>query len=105
VGYKLLNDLGAPPKLILHVQLVNEAAEQLIVQLEHLGISIDRQWIILSVAFHDTGRILHPEELIAKGNHHEAAGEDLLLNHEDGDRSHGDWARLLGNLYGYGWLL
>lgn len=26
-AYQLLKDLGAPPKLILHVQLVNEAVE------------------------------------------------------------------------------
>jgi HD domain len=99
-AYRLLEDLGAPPKLILHVRLVNEAAEQLIAKLEHLQISIDRQWIILGVAFHDAGKILHPGELIAKGNHHEATGETLLLNHGLDPkisrccRSHAQWQEM-----------
>jgi hypothetical protein len=99
-AYQLLGDLGAPPQLILHAKLVNEAAEQLIAKLEHLQIPIDRQWIILGVAFHDAGKILHPGELIAKGNYHEAAGENLLLNHGLDPkiarccRSHAQWQEM-----------
>jgi HD domain len=99
-AYQLLEDLGALPKLILHVQLVNEAAEQLLVQLEHLRIPIDRQWVIFGVAFHDAGKILHPGELIAKGNYHEAAGETLLLKHGLDPtiarccRSHAQWQEM-----------
>jgi hypothetical protein len=79
-NYRLLQDLGASPRLIQHVKLVGEAAEILILQFQKLGISFDSDWIRSGVAFHDAGKILHPSELIEKGNEHEAAGEILLLS-------------------------
>jgi HD domain len=99
-AYKLLEDLGASTQLIQHVKLVGEAAEILISQIEQFGFSFDRDSIRLGVAFHDTGKILHPSELVEKGNRHEAAGEILLLAHGVDPkiarccRSHGQWQQL-----------
>jgi HD domain len=97
---QFLRELGAPEHLILHVQLVGEAAELLIAKLQSLQISVDEPWVRLGVAFHDVGKILHPEELQVKGNRHEAAGEKLLLDRGVDPklarccRSHGQWQTL-----------
>jgi hypothetical protein len=99
-AYELLKELGASDRLIQHVQLVGEAAEELIAQLQKLGISFDSDWVRLGVAVHDAGKILHPLELVEKGNQHEAAGELLLLaQHIDPKvarccRSHGQWQNM-----------
>jgi hypothetical protein len=99
-AYELLKDLGTTPHLIQHVRLVAEAAEILISQLNRFKISFDRDWIRLGVVFHDTGKILHPSELIEIGDRHEAAGEILLLaNGVDPKiarccRSHGQWQEM-----------
>jgi HD domain len=96
-AYQFLRELDAPEHLILHVQLVGEAAELLIAKLQSLRISVDEQWVRLGVAFHDVGKILHPEELQVKGNRHETAGEQLLLDRGVSSnlarccRSHGQW--------------
>jgi hypothetical protein len=92
-----LENLGALPKLLLHVKLVGEAAEILITKISALGISFDCDFVRLGVAFHDAGKIIHPNELADKGNFHEAEGEKLLLdNGVDGKlarccQSHGKW--------------
>jgi hypothetical protein len=44
-AYQLLQELGAPAKLILHVQLVAEAAELIISRLHQLGIQFDESFI------------------------------------------------------------
>jgi HD domain len=99
-SYQLLQDLGASPRLMQHVKLVGEAAEMLISQFQKLGISFDSDWIRAGVAFHDVGKILHPSELIEKGNEHEAAGEMLLLSQGVDPkiarccRSHGQWQKI-----------
>jgi HD domain len=96
-AYQLLQVLQAPPKLILHVKLVGEAAELLISKLRELGVQFDERLIRLGVAFHDAGKILHPEELIDTGNKHEADGEALLIRHGVDPklarccRSHAQW--------------
>ena len=95
--YQLLQDIGASPRLIQHVKLVGEAAEMLILQFQNLSISFDLDWVRLGVIFHDAGKILHPSELIEKGNEHEAAGEMMLLAQGVDPliarccRSHGQW--------------
>lgn len=96
-GYAMLRTLGASPKLICHLVLVGEAAEELIIKLQQLQVPFDERFVRLGVAFHDAGKILHPEELVAKGTHHEAAGEKLLIaNGVEPSlarccRSHGQW--------------
>jgi hypothetical protein len=99
-AYRLLQDLGAPPRLIHHVTLVGEAADLLIAQFTALGLSFDADRIRLGVAFHDVGKILYPAELTEPGKQHEPAGEALLLaHHVDPNiarccRSHGQWAEM-----------
>ncbi len=96
-AYVFLKELGASSKLIVHVKLVAEASELLIAKLRSLNIGFDISFVRLGVAFHDVGKILHPEELQIKGVNHEAAGEQLLLtNGIDAAlarccRSHGQW--------------
>lgn len=96
-AYIFLQELGASAKLIIHLQLVAEASELLITKLRSLDVGFDISFVRLGVAFHDTGKILHPQELQIKGINHEAAGEQLLLaNGIDSQlarccRSHGQW--------------
>jgi len=99
-AYQLLQELGAPPKLILHVSLVAEAVELLISKLQQLGVQFDARFIRLGVAFHDAGKILHPEELSNSGNRHEDDGETLLISHGIDPKlarccpSHAQWSRM-----------
>ncbi len=78
-AYDLLVSLGAPSRLVLHVQLVGEATEELLDELRRHGLDIDEDLVRLGVAVHDAGKILHPDELDALGDAHEPAGEKLLL--------------------------
>lgn len=80
-AYQFLQELGASSKLLLHVKLVGEAAELLIVKLHELQIQFDENFVRLGVVFHDAGKIIHPKELTAKGNNHEADGEKFLITH------------------------
>jgi hypothetical protein len=96
-AYQFLQHLGASSKLIFHVMLVGEAADFLITKLQQLRVAFDKSFVHLGVAFHDTGKILHPDELVAKGNNHEADGEKLLISNGIHPnlarccRSHGQW--------------
>ena len=80
-AYRLLRDLGAPARLLLHVQLVGEAADRLIDEYIELGLDVNVGLIRLGVAIHDAGKIRYPAELDAAGSLHEPAGEALLLSH------------------------
>ena len=80
-AHEFLRQLGATDKLIRHVTLVGEAADLLIEKLQALALPFDDHFVRLGAAIHDAGKILHPDELIAKGNQHEPAGEQLLLSH------------------------
>jgi hypothetical protein len=94
---EFLKKLGAPPRLIRHVCLVGEAADLLIEKLSKMGISFDASFVRLSVLFHDAGKIVHPKELVGKGNQHELDGEILLIRNGIDPRlarcckSHGQW--------------
>jgi hypothetical protein len=80
-AYGLLKRLGAPERLLAHVQLVAEAADQLMLAYTALGIDFNAQLIELGVAVHDAGKIQHPEELDGPGARHERAGQALVLAH------------------------
>lgn len=56
-AYRLLMQLGAPSRLIVHLQLVSEAADQLIHAYEAIGLDFDSKLIELGVAVHDAGKI------------------------------------------------
>jgi HD domain len=99
-AYQFLRELGAPPQLILHVQLVGEAADLLISHLHERQLKFDERLIRFGVVFHDVGKILHPSELKVAGNLHEADGERLLIEHGvEGRlarccRSHSQWQKM-----------
>jgi hypothetical protein len=80
-AHDLLRQLGAPPRLVTHVELVGEAGEELLAQLARMGVHLDATLVRLGVALHDAGKILHPSELDGSGAHHEPDGERLLLAH------------------------
>ena len=79
-AYEFLKQLDAPPRLILHVRLVGEAADLLIQKLNQMNVDFDEKFIRLGVALHDTGKIIHCQELVSPGNQHEADGEKLLIS-------------------------
>jgi HD domain len=76
----LLITLGAPARLIGHVELVGEAAEVLVATLDRLLVPVDSTFIRCAVILHDAGKIQHTQELDAAGSDHEPAGEALLLS-------------------------
>jgi hypothetical protein len=80
-AYRLLRTLGAPERLITHLQLVGEAADGLLACYTKIGLRFDSSWLVLGVAIHDAGKLQFPEELDGPGNLHEAAGEVLMLAH------------------------
>lgn len=71
----LLVELGAPARLLRHVDLVLEAGERLVAGLGPL----DAEAVRVGILLHDCGKIEHPAELDGPGDRHEAAGEALLL--------------------------
>ena len=75
----LLSELGAPPRLLRHVELVGEAADLLLAGLERLGVPLHAEFVGVGVVLHDAGKVLHPAELDAGGSEHEPAGQLLLV--------------------------
>lgn len=75
----LLHGLGASRRFIRHVELVGEAADRILEELDRLGVGTDAAFVRVGVALHDAGKILHPAELDEPGDAHEPAGEALLL--------------------------
>ncbi len=78
-AYALLRALGAPNRLIVHVQLVGEAADLIVRAYRDLGLVVDAGLVELGVAVHDAGKIRYPEELDGPGSNHEPFGESLML--------------------------
>lgn len=81
-AYQLLIDLGAPNRLLKHVQLVNEAAEFIFKNLAALDVEFDQHFVELGIIIHDAGKIIYQNELDSSGSEHEEAGEKLLLENE-----------------------
>jgi hypothetical protein len=80
-AFILLKSLGAPPRLIRHLELVSEAADLLMQEYNRLGLQFDSKLLELGVAVHDAGKILHLKELDEPGAQHEVAGRNLLISH------------------------
>lgn len=78
-AYALLESLGAPKHLVVHVQWVGEAAEELLLEMRLLDLEIRGDIVRLGAAIHDAGKIIHPNVLRGEGNEHEPSGETLLL--------------------------
>ncbi|MFD8756214.1 HDIG domain-containing metalloprotein [Kitasatospora sp. NPDC059577] len=75
----LLRDLDAPPRLVAHLALVHEVAEEIADFCAGEGLEFDREAVRYGAATHDIGKTVHPEELSGPGSAHEAAGHALLL--------------------------
>jgi HD domain-containing protein len=96
----LLQTLGAPPRLLRHVELVGEAADALLLALTQQRVPTDAVFVRVGVVLHDAGKAIHPHELSGPGAAHEPAGERLLLDHGVPAklarvcRSHAQWATL-----------
>jgi len=93
----LLQEIGAPPRLYRHAELVGEAADLLLTGLKHFRVQIDEDYVRVGAALHDAGKSLHPSELLGPGSKHEPDGERLLLSHGATPdvarvcRSHAQW--------------
>jgi HD domain len=96
----LLRRLGAAPRLLTHLRLVGEAAEEILEHLDAMGVPLDANLVRLGVAVHDAGKILHPAEMDGAGAQHEPDGERLLLEHGVAPQiarcclSHARWAEM-----------
>ncbi len=76
----LLQELGAPSRLVRQHSLVVEAAEMLLAGLRaELPGSVDTTTVLIGAALHDVGKMKHPSEMNEPGNAHELEGEALLL--------------------------
>ncbi len=78
----LCRQLNAPPRLVVHLQLVHEAAGKIIDGLKKAfpGVILDERAIVFGAATHDLGKTLHPEELSASGKKHQEDGPALLIS-------------------------
>jgi putative nucleotidyltransferase with HDIG domain len=74
----LLRRYGAARRLLLHVELVGEAGDELISVLERLGAEIDTDFIRSGIVLHDIGKTIHHSELEQDGESHRETGRDLL---------------------------
>lgn len=103
-AFVLLRALGAPDRLVRHVELVGEAADSLLVAFARQGVKLDERFVRVGVVLHDVGKIVYQDELSKPGAEHESAGERLLL--ERGVpaqiarvcRSHAQWATMDSSL-------
>jgi HD domain len=77
---RLLEDLGAPPRLAAHLRAVHDVAADLLAWVadRHPALAVDAGAVLFGAATHDIGKALHPEELSGPGSRHEAAGRALL---------------------------
>lgn len=73
-----LTELGAPPDLVRHHELVVEAARELVVGLGRFAQHFNVNDVLVGAALHDAGKILHPAEMTGPGERHEIDGEALL---------------------------
>ena len=78
-AFTLLADLGAPPHLIRHHELVVEAAQSLLRGLSTFAAPYDANTVLLGAAVHDAGKIEFPDEMHGSGHRHEPAGHALLV--------------------------
>ncbi|MEH0516097.1 HD domain-containing protein [Streptomyces sp. B21-106] len=80
---RLLEEVGAPPRLVAHLRAVHDVAAQLVERLARScpRLPVDREAVLFGAATHDIGKALHPGELSGPGARHEEAGRELLLAH------------------------
>src|ERR1041385_3970231 len=59
----LLREIGVPPRLYRHAELVGEAADLLLAGLQRFRVQVDEEYVHVGAALHDAGKALHPSEL------------------------------------------
>ncbi len=97
---QLLANMGAPHRLLRHVDLVAEAGEALLAQLASLGVGVDATFVRMGIVLHDAGKIVHPRELTEPGAEHESDGQSALLSRGVSPElarvclSHARWAQI-----------
>lgn len=81
-AFRVLHELGAPPHLVRHHQLVGEAADLLLTGLAQAfpDLHIDATQVRLGARLHDAGKCAHPQELNQPGSLHEPAGYRLCID-------------------------
>jgi hypothetical protein len=79
----LLSAVDAPPRLVAHLALVHDVANQLLDDLERNfpGLVIDREEVLFGAATHDIGKAVARYELAEPGDEHELLGQRLLISH------------------------
>jgi putative nucleotidyltransferase with HDIG domain len=95
----LLDELGAPPRLVAHLALVHQVALELMRALACTWpeLSYDQQAVLMGAATHDIGKVVYREELQEPGREHEDMGVALLRQHGFSEeqarfaRTHGQW--------------
>ncbi|MFD0687152.1 HD domain-containing protein [Actinomadura fibrosa] len=77
---RLLEELGAPPRLAAHLRAVHGVAAELVAWAaeRHPSLGVDPEAVLFGAATHDIGKALHPAELSGPGGEHEPAGYALL---------------------------
>lgn len=96
---RLLTRAGALPRLRKHLWVVHAMAAELLAGLQHRwpDLPLDAETVLFGAATHDIGKAIHPEELRAPGNRHEAADEHFLQEAGTSPerarfaRTHGAW--------------
>ena len=78
-AFELLRALGASDRLLLHAEIVSEVAVLLAQLCKNADASIDPALVEIGAIIHDSGKIIHVNELSEPGNKHEAAGNKLML--------------------------
>ena len=78
-AFELLRTLGASDRLLLHAEIVSDVALQLVQVCKKVNATIDVTLVEIGAIIHDSGKIIHINELSEPGNKHEAAGNKLML--------------------------
>ncbi|MFD7454334.1 hypothetical protein [Kitasatospora sp. NPDC059827] len=60
---ELLRSVDAPPRLVAHLALVHQVAEQVVEFCAAEGLAFDHHAVRYGAATHDIGKVVHPEEL------------------------------------------
>ena len=96
---QILETLHAPARLVAHLTLVHDVADELIRALRTRwpDLPVDHDAVLFGAAIHDIGKVLHPNELDGPGNDHEKDGPPLLerlgipTERASFSRTHGTW--------------
>jgi hypothetical protein len=96
---QLLERTNAPVRLVAHLTLVHDTANEVVTAIRQCwpGLDFDGESVVFGAAIHDIGKVLHPNELTGPGTQHEAVGPDILMQNGVSERrsrfarTHGTW--------------